>query len=333
MIRAKNALDALIAGLRGRLTDKADWQAVIALANHTLLTPALFSSLEQAGQMQRVPSDVREYLQFIHGCNRERNLRLRLQLNEAVTALNKRGIVPVLLKGAVMLFLSRPAHPPSRMTSDLDLGVAASEEAAAQACLEELGYRQVPEGRGMSRPQDAGVLELRPYRTNGFESPKLIQQDDLRVKIPPAQSRALHWIVHDLLKEGDYWRGRIELRHMHDLAQLAESDEIDWTALRASVPDKNTRNALDTQLLALHYFFGTNIPAECAQRPIIRLQHWRRVFASRHPVFGAPLRLAGSLLWGTRRLSRIHELARRDPVYLARRIGLLLLNKDLRSKI
>ncbi|MBD9373700.1 nucleotidyltransferase family protein [Rhizobium sp. ARZ01] len=333
MIRAANTLDALVAGLRGHLVSNADWQAVIALANHTLLTPALFSSLEQTGQIQRVPSDVRKYLQFIHDCNRERNMRLRAQLKEAVTALNKRGIVPVLLKGAVPLFLSRPVLPSSRMTSDLDIGVAAREEASAQACLEELGYLQVPNERGMARPQDAGLLELRPYRPHSFERPKLVLQNDLRVKVPSAQSRALHWILHDLVKEGDYLRGRIDLRHLHDLAQLAESDGIDWTALRASVPDRGVRNAIDTQLLAMHSFFGTSIPVECMQRPIIRLQHWRRVITSRHPVFGAPLRFAGNILWGARRLSRAQELARRDPVYLLRRIAIILLNGDLRSKI
>ncbi len=332
-MRSGNALDTLVAGLGGRVTDKADWQAVIALANHTLVTPALFSSLDEAGQLQRVPADVREYLEFIHDCNRQRNLRLRQQLKEAVAALNRRGIVPVLLKGAVRLFLSPPDHPPSRMTSDLDLAVAAGEEAPAQACLEEIGYLQVAYGRGMSRPQDAGVLELRPYRADGLEQPTLIEQYGLRAKIPAATSRALHWILHDLVKEGDYWRGRIELRHMHDLALMAEGDAIDWTALRASLPDKNARNAVDTQLLALRYFFGTSIPAECARRPIIRLHHWRRIFASRHPFLGAPLRLAGNLLWGTRRLSRLQKLVRRGPVFLARRIGLLLLDKDLHSKI
>ncbi|MER8589106.1 hypothetical protein NKH19_28545 [Mesorhizobium sp. M1338] len=68
--------------------------------------------------------------------------------------------------------------------------------------------------------------------------------------------RALHWIVHDLFKKGDYWRGRIDLRRLHDLARLAESEDVDWTALQASMADQGARNALDTQLLALQHFFG-----------------------------------------------------------------------------
>lgn len=324
-------LDALIAGLRGRLVAPTDWQSVIALANQTLLTPALFASLEKAGLLEHVPGDVRDYLQFIRDCNRERNERLRAQLNEAVAALNGIGVAPVLLKGAVPLFLSRTV--PDRITSDIDLAVTARDEALAQARLEEFGYAQLSDGRGMARDRDVGVLELRPYRADGLGRPKLVRQGELLVKVPPAQSRALHWIVHDLLKEGDYWRGRIDLRHMYDLAQLAESEPVDWAALRGCLVDKSARNAVDTQLLALDRFFGTSIPSGCAARSMIRFQHWRRVFASSHPILGAPLRLAGNLLWGARRFSRVSELARRDPIHLARRITIVLLNKNVRSKV
>lgn len=331
MSKAEYPLDVLIAGLCGRLVAQPDWPAVIALANHALLTPALFVSLERAGLLPSLPNEVRDYLRFLHDRNRERNLRLRAQLVEAVATLNGVGITPVLLKGAIPLFLSRSV--PSRMTSDLDLAVAARDEAPAQACLEELGYRPVAEGRGMARPQDVGVLELRAYRPDGLGRPKLVQQDELLVNIPPAPSRALHWMMHDLLKEGDYWRGRIDLRHMYDLAQLAESGRIDWSALRAMLPDRTALNAVDTQLLALHRFFATEIPAACAGRPLVRFQHWRRVFAARHAILGAPLRLAGNLAWGVRRFSRVRDLVRRDPVYLLRRTAIILFNRSLRSKV
>ncbi|MER8464779.1 nucleotidyltransferase family protein [Mesorhizobium sp. M1396] len=331
MMSRGNALEVLIAGLRGSPTDRADWQAVIALANHTLLTPDLFSSLARAGQIHQLPQDVREYLRFVHDCNRERNLRLRSQLREAVAALNRSDIVPLLLKGAIPLFLSPAGQIPSRMTSDLDLAVEPAEEAAARTCLEELGYVDVAAARGMARQQDAGMLELRTSRANGFAPPKLVRRDGLRVKIPTAQSRAMHWMVHDLLKEGDYWRGRIDLRHLHDLARLAESDDVDWTSLQRSISDGTARNAIDTQLLAMHHFFGTRIPAKCAQRRMVRFQHWRRIFTATHPVVGAPLRLAGNLMWGTWRFSRVYGLARRGPSDFLRRIARTLFNP--RTKI
>src|SRR2546423_2959302 len=119
MIKAGAALKALIAGLRGRAVSTTDWQSVIALANRTLLTPALFSALVHSGEINRLPDDVREYLRFIHDRNGERNCRLRAQLTEAVTALNRHGIVPLLLKGAIPLFFSDDKQITARMTSDL----------------------------------------------------------------------------------------------------------------------------------------------------------------------------------------------------------------------
>ncbi|MER8376497.1 hypothetical protein [Mesorhizobium sp. M1406] len=74
---------------------------MIAPANRTLQT---------CGQIHQLPQDMGEYLRFVHDCNRERNLRLRAQLLEAVAALNRHDIVPLRLKGAAPFFFRRPAE-------------------------------------------------------------------------------------------------------------------------------------------------------------------------------------------------------------------------------
>jgi Uncharacterised nucleotidyltransferase len=331
-MQVSRALEGLVAGLRGHAVSTSDWQSVIALANRTLLTPALFSALKYSGNIDRLPHDVREYFEFIHERNLERNLRLREQLAEAVAALNRRGIVPLLLKGAIPLYLSPVSRIPARMTSDLDLSVDAADEAGAQECLSELGYMALAGARGMARPQDAGILELRRTHTAEFGPPTVIERDRNHAKIPSPQSRALHWIAHDLLKEGDYWRGRIDLRHVYDLLQLVESENVDWISLRAAMPDQRSRNALDVQLLALHDLFGVRIP-EHAHRPMVRFQHWRRIFTARHPVLGAPARLAGNLAWGLWRLVHADDLVQRGPFDLARRMARTVLESDGQSKI
>jgi hypothetical protein len=334
MTCSSDALAALIACLRGGSVRTDDWAHVIELANRALLTPALFSSLARTGQLDGLPDEVRAYLRLIHDCNRERNLRLRLQLTEALTALNRVGIAPVLLKGAVHLFLAPVERLGCRMTSDLDLGVQAHEVRAARACLLGLGYEDIPETRGMGRPQDVGVLELRQHSTPYEADAVLTKRDKIRAKIPSVTHRALHWIVHDLIKEGDYWRGRIDLRHLHDLAELAGTDEgIDWRSLRAAMPDQAGRNALDTQLLTLHYLFGVSVPSEAKHRRVIRFHHWRRVFAARHPVAGMPLRLLGNLAWGARRLLTTDDLVRRGATDLARRATSTLLESRAGPKL
>lgn len=112
-MRADNALDALVSGLQGHLVPDVDWQALIALANHTLLTPALFSSLTQSGQIERLPGDVRDYLAFIDDCNRNRNLSLRAQLIETVAAFNSRGSFRFCSREPFRSLVARPAGCPA----------------------------------------------------------------------------------------------------------------------------------------------------------------------------------------------------------------------------
>ena len=331
MSRVAHPLDVLIAGIRGSPVPDADWCAVIALANRTLLTPALFEALSASGELRRLAPDAAGYLRFLHACNRDRNRRLRAQLDEVVGALNGVGICPVMLKGAVPVFMCPGDRLPGRITSDLDISVDAAELPAARRCAEALGYVPIPRQRGMARPQDVGPLELRETWMEGAEPASRLERDGLQTMIPSANSRALHWIMHDLFKEGDYWRGRIDLRHLYDLWRLSEDEGVDWSALRHWMPDRHARNAVDTQLLALDHFFGVRIPAECVRQPVARLQHRRRLFTARHRIAGAPLRLVGNLGWGAWQLFQAGDLIDRGPARLAR--GIVKTLCDSRSRI
>lgn len=329
MTRNGTAFEDLVACLRGEPPASADWPAVFAIANRTLLTPALFDALARASRLAVLPEEGLAYLEFLHGRNLERNRRLRAQLIEAVGEFNDAGIRPVLLKGAVRLFCDPDHRLGSRMTRDLDIAVEEQEGAAARACLLRIGYRDLAHGRGMERPQDVGALELRHHRDppvtarlpREHSTPNLVLRAGVGARIPSPTSRALHWILHDLIKEGDYWRGRIDLRHLHDLAELARTEEhVDWSCLRDGMQDRTGRNAIDTQLWTLHVLFGAEIPPAILGRRMIRLQHWRRMFTARHPVAGAPFRLAGNLAWGMQRIGSLGSLAECGTAAFARRV-------------
>jgi hypothetical protein len=326
--RTGSAFEILVACLRGEPPSAADWPAVLRIANRTLLTPALFDALACASRLDALPGECRAYLEFLHDRNEERNRRLRAQLLEAVGQLNSAGIEPLLLKGAVRLFCDPDSPAGSRMTRDLDIAVGARQLKAARECLVRLGYRDLIGGRGMERPQDAGVLELRqhPGPSSAVRLPRqhdtrsLVLRAGVHARIPSPTQRALHWILHDLVKEGDYWRGRIDLRHLHDLAELARADaKPDWACLREVMPDRTGRNAIDTQLWALHVLFGVEIPMAVQHRRIVRMQHWRRMVSARHPVAAAPLRFAGNLAWAMKRMRAPGNLSDRGTVDFARR--------------
>jgi len=328
MIRVGKSLEALIACLRGETPANANWEETFEVANRTLLTPALFDALSRASRLDALSEEGHAYLAFIHGRNLERNIRLRGQLIEAVGRLNDVGVEPTLLKGAVRLFCDPDERLGSRITKDLDLNVEEHEAEVAMRCLFDAGYRDLADARGMGRPQDVGALELRQQpsaisaaylRRKHDQPPAFVERAGVRVRIPSPTSRALHWIVHDLIKEGDYWRGCVDLRHLYDLAELEKNEGIDWHYLRDIMPDQLGRNVIETQLLTLHKLFGIDTPPDMRRRTVVRLQHWRRVFTAKHPVIGMPIRLAGSLAWGGRRISTSNDLIERGAIDFTRR--------------
>lgn len=330
MTQRAAAFDALVAGLQGRYTEGADWDVVVALANRALLTPTLFAALSSTGQVSRLPPDTAGYLAFLYGCNRQRNRRLRTQLLEVVRDLNLNGIVPILLKGSIPLFLAERGPAEGRITSDLDLAVDARELPGAEAALIRMGYRSVAGDGVLARPEDAGVVELRRSQPPaGLAGSMLVEVDGLRLRIPSPEARALHLMVHDLLKEGDYWRGRIELRHMHDLAGLSR-DGVDWNAVRSAPAGRHARNAFETQLLALERLFGATVPNPRGWSTVARLQHRRRLFCARHPLLGAPLRLGTALAWGLRQLWWDEDRFSGGPRRFGRRLGRILFHDRAR---
>lgn len=324
-------LDALIAGLRGHPVAGADWLAIIELANHTLLTPAVHAALVRSGRSAELPQDVRDYLGFLHDCNRTRNRMMRAQLRDVVAHLNQSGIAPILLKGAVPLFVADEDELAERITSDLDVGVEAIDMAAARRAMLAAGYVEAAQSREMVLPEGGAILDIRQFHGGGPGVPEAVVRGGVVARIPSVEARALHWTLHDLVKEGDYWRGRIDLRHLYDLVRLHELEGVDWARVRAAAPGRIAREAVDTQLLALGHFFGVPVPADCSGSRLARAQHWRRVFSATHPVAGAPLRAAGYLAWWGWRLSNVTEIARRGPRDLARRMIRAL--SDSRSKI
>jgi hypothetical protein len=272
----------------------------------------LHVAFERAGCLQEIPGAVREYVALIHDRNAERNRRLRAQLIEAISALNAAAIEPVLLKGAIHLFCGDEATVHSRMISDLDINIVPEKIAQAKAALVRLGYRETDNPRELGRPQDVGVIELheRPHvRSQHYltghlgASAPVVERDGVRARVPNPTAHATHLIVHDMIKEGDYWRLTINLRHLHDLANLAVSAEgIDWHIVADALPGRAGKGALAVQLHALCKLFGIDTPSELRGGFLDKARHELRVRAAGTDA-GSIIQFAGRLLWGFQRFS------------------------------
>ena len=287
--------------LQGRVPKHVDWVSLLGLANETLTTPAL---KEFATRFKdQIPEDVYFYISEMFERNVVRNKRLAAQLAEAVAAINDRGVTPVLLKGAAMLATAPQADHGLRLMCDLDIMVSPDEVEPTLAALLARGYivhyQTPPDWPGnwhvdLQRPSDVGMIDLHRappgpaffYRHSGDvkQHCKTTHIGEGSAYIPSATYQALILTIHDQFQDSDYWTGNIDMRHLLELRDLAQSPEgIDWNLLASFTPNKLARNALETHLVALFYLFEVDVPARMRNRFIPRIQHWRRLAQARLP--------------------------------------------------
>jgi hypothetical protein len=237
--------------------DPADVEALITLAGHHMVTPALAIAARANGT---VPPLVSEYLEATLFLNRERNAQMLGALETAATVLAARGITPVLLKGAANLADELYPDPAMRIANDLDLLVTPESASAASRALAEAGFDDFeggPDGAAlyarhhhlpMQCHRESGVgIELhhtvleRPYRrlldpARVHAGALLLEFRGRPLTLPSPTHRVLHNIVHDQLSDGAYARMTVSLRQLLDLSLLCRRyhQAIDWDELRAS---------------------------------------------------------------------------------------------------
>ncbi len=300
MAGSSHTFQVLCACLRQDPPLAPDWIALIALANHTLTTPALINFVRS--HRASVPENVAGYIEELHGRNAIRNDRLGYQLEEAVIALNNAGIVPILFKGAAILATSAASNRAQRMMSDLDIVVSPGDVRTAMGALAAIGYSidQLSGDRAtkwfadLKRPMDVGMIDLH----DAFPTMPLIDQwsDELRshlqpvrfgaadVLVPSRELQALLLLLHDQFQDYDYWTGSIDLRHLLDLkAIVTGSGSIQWSVLMRMAPSALVRNALEAQILLLTKLFGVSWPDGHKKRWLPKLQVWRQLMQIRHP--------------------------------------------------
>ncbi|MXP44974.1 nucleotidyltransferase family protein [Allopontixanthobacter sediminis] len=240
-----------------------DWTPVLALANRTLVTPALAAALQGK---PGVPTGVHVFLTHIAARTTERNVLMKRQLVEAVQALSNGGVTPILIKGAAFLATCQPVSV-NRLSTDLDLVIPADAAEISWGILQSIGYRaQAPSaarGAGLSfeRDSDVGEVDIH-YCLRSFENwptydvlePFCIRTElaGAAILMPSASLHAAILIAHDQLQERDYWRGLIDLRHLVDLREfVAGAGSLDSATLDAFFFTGRSRRALKTQLRTL----------------------------------------------------------------------------------
>jgi hypothetical protein len=251
----------VIVGSRG-----VDWERVVGCASADLVLPAFAAALTDLGLRRTLDPELAAFLDAVHVANAERNAELRAELTAAVGVLNRAGIEPVLLKGAIRLLDGLYPDDGWRMLRDLDLLVPQASLVAATQALTGAGYASCGSGGEVRRRGGACQIDL---HTEPFCSPRQVRLlsaadvlesarrtafGDGEVGIPSVEHQVVHLIGHCQIRHLGHAFGRIGLRHRLEAAALVQwgPKPIDWTAVSQRFVAAGYRRPLLAFLLALN---------------------------------------------------------------------------------
>jgi hypothetical protein len=260
---------------------RANWSDVEKLADEHLVSPALWVALSRQGSAEQLPVPVADRLRTAYLQNVGRNLALRLQAREVIGALNRSGVEPILLKGALYLLDGTLSDVGERVMADLDLVVPHGDFATSAEALEDIGYRPEP-GKPylhphelpMVRPDRAGSVELHrdvgspPLpsvlpTTEVWESSAPLAVDGLRARALSPTHRVLHNVLHAQVQDLNFFSGGLPLRQLLTLVLLDQTlgPKIDWSGVREPMRRHGLGSAFHSYVFLAHRLFRMPLPA------------------------------------------------------------------------
>lgn len=246
-VKHRNAPDELT-GLRLTLLTDADaLDGLLRAADRRLLVGALVDGLEEKGIIHPAaprpgqPETLRSQLFRVREQYRDRRAAQEAALKEIVAALNKDGIVPLVIKGAVSLLTGEPAW---RFQRDIDFAIDRNEADRTMAVLYGLGFDVLKAMSArhhhldcLSRGDPPVVVE--PHlRIDGPRAARILRglptmsaamradYDGLEVRLLRPEHALLHGMVHHHFENRGNHFGVIALKGLLEFAHmLASLDE------------------------------------------------------------------------------------------------------------
>ena len=249
-------------------SSRLSWPHVIELAGNHYVTPSLWLKLAAAHLDTAIPPDASHYLHAVYQLNLRRNGALLAQIDEAIDALNRAGIAPLLLKGAAYLKLAIHVDPGARVAADLDLLVPVDAVETARRALEEIGYGESPNcawrtkhhlvplvrqgGAGPIELHVAAVAEAAQHVLPTPEAWRLSVEhvSGGRFRVLSPSHMVLHRFVHDQIIDRYHALRTIALRSLLDLVALDAyyGAAIDWDGLKAVAQPSGCLSILNSYL-------------------------------------------------------------------------------------
>ncbi|MCK6629194.1 MAG: nucleotidyltransferase family protein [Anaerolineae bacterium] len=125
------------------LTGEVDWARLVHHADGHSLTPLLYATWHEAGQLERIPAAVRERMAQAYADNARRNENIRAELLELDQLLSEAAVPHLILKGW-SLIENLYSDPARRVLYDHDFLVPAGQAETGHRALQAAGFRPLP---------------------------------------------------------------------------------------------------------------------------------------------------------------------------------------------
>jgi len=254
-----------------------DWDAVHRLARREQVVPLLWDGIRRAGVT--VPAPVARELASASERAAHQAVRVEMELAAVLSALNREGVRPLLLKGAALARATYP-DPALRPMHDLDLLVAPETVDAAHRALCSLGYRIAGgapsaadrtwrSARGYVPPPGLTLPVDLHWRYAGYPHLLPLDHDAVAGRARPvdvAGAQALLPAPADLIVGlavfwmRELWYGRPRARYIRDIAEVAARGEVDWTVVGAVCVE--ARRTVQVAVALAAQLFGAPVPVE-----------------------------------------------------------------------
>jgi hypothetical protein len=222
---------------------KVVWEQVVKLSSGQFVLPALYIRFKEASLLPELPSDLVEYMEYLTGLNRERNLQIIEQIKEIVALLNEHSITPVFLKGTAHLLLPLYDDIAERMVGDIDFLVEESEMEKTAQLFMMVGYEPLSK----FNPETLKITKHYPRLTNfnypaavevhrqvivppfdiKFNSSEIIKEKQktfgqLEVFVPSYRHLIIHNALNTQVNDKAYLWVDVNLRQLYDLLLLSK---------------------------------------------------------------------------------------------------------------
>jgi hypothetical protein len=271
------------------------WERVVGHASAQFVLPAFAAALQDLELTEILDQELRAFLDAVHAANKERNSELRDELAAAVSVLNRAGIEPVLLKGAIRLVDGLYPDDGWRVLRDLDLLVPRATLAHAIRAFETAGYAACRPGGQVLDRGGVGQIDL---HSELFPTPRQVRllaaMDVLNrarpiglaggnARIPSVEHQLVHLIGHGQIRHLGHALGRLSLRDRLEAAALVRRGQegIDWQAVSARFVAAGYRRPLLSSLLSWNHNGWCAVPVTARIDPLTALQQRRIALQAR----------------------------------------------------